>query len=359
MEYADIRGTYGNKNDDYKNSNNFSKDDGSDRMEYGDIRGTYDNVDNLDSDTRGYSNSDENVTRFNDTGYNSNDISDMNRSIRGDQKYGKNSYDDMRYQECSDDEDKVGCDTQDEVPPNHPHESYHGSSSDPEPSRDQVISAAPETLSDQAGSWYAKFANKKITEETIEAPSIQVDRDKDNEIADFHVDIKNKFPTERYDKKNSSPEMNTPTVDVDTREKDGLGGKRLYEEGNNRNSYTDLNNRNIKDNRYDRKMEMYYRAEDDTDSRVRDVQSSWDDSRERRGGQGSSRYSSTNPRDNYDDKSKEYDRDRSNTRGASNRMDNKDRDFTYDRQSSSGTVRRGSKESYHRLLLLKLIFSPN
>jgi hypothetical protein len=394
MDYDDIRGRYENDKDDYKCSNDFSKNEGINRMEYDDIRDRYDNVD-VDSDTRGYnsirySNSDENITRFNDTGYNSNDISDTNRSIRGDQEYSvMKGYDDSRYQEYSDDENNAGCDspdrgfqgsssdhisfndhidryqesvmnnTQDEVPFNHPHEGYHGSSSDQESSRDQVVSIAPETLSDKAGRWYAKFANKKIKEETIETPLIEGDEGEDIETVKLQVDMKKGFPTEGYNKKRPNTEIDIPNMqDIDTGEKDSLRGKRLYEEGNHRNSYTDVSNRNRKEhNRYDdRKMEMYYRAEDDTNSRVRDVQSSWNDSRERHGGQGISRYSSSNPSENYCDKNKECDRDRSYRRGASDRMDSRDRDFSYDRQSSSGNVRRGSGESYYRLLFLKLVF---
>jgi hypothetical protein len=314
--------------------------------------------------------------------------------MRGDQEYSvQNNYDDMRYEEYSanDEKDDVACNspdrvyqgssndhdsyndqitsyqecklnnTKDRIPSDHPHEGYQGSSSEQESFRDEVAPIAQETLSDKAGSWYAKFANKNTSkDEMSEAPLSDLDRENNNDRADVLVDRESEFPKERFDKKRPRTEIDViNSRDSNIDEKDSLRGKVQYEEGNSRDSYTSTNNKSRKGTAYnydDRKMELFYRADDDTNSRVRDVQSTWNDSRELHRGQGSSRYSSNNRNDNHYDTKKEYDRDRSYRRAASDRTDGRERDFSYASQSSFDDVRRGSSDSYHRLLLLNLYF---
>jgi hypothetical protein len=191
-----------------------------------------------------------------------------------------------------------------------------------------------------------------------EAPLIDLERENNYDSTDVRVDKERDFPKERFDKKRPRTEIDiTNSRDSNIDAKDSLRGKVLYEVGESRESYTGTNNKNKKETDYDyddRKMELYYRADDDTNSRVRDVQSTWNDSRELHRGQGSSRYSSNNRNDNHYDTNKEYDRDRSYRRTASDRTDGRGRDFSYASQSSFDDVRRGSSDSYHRLLLLNL-----
>jgi hypothetical protein len=402
LEYDDFRNRdYGNDSSssrmpyDHDDSNYFVKYDGSDRMKYDDTRGRYDDVNTRDGGAIAYdsircSNSDENMTRFDDIRYNDDDVSDTNRSMRGDQEYSvQNSYDDMRYQEYSanDEKDDVACNspdrvyqgsssdhdsyndqiasyqefnsTKDMIPSDHLHEGYQCSSSERESFRDEVAPIAQETLSDKAGIWYAKFANKNANKDVMnEAPLIDLERENNYDSTDVRVDKERDFPKERFDKKRPRTEIDiTNSRDSNIDAKDSLRGKVLYEVGESRESYTGTNNKNKKETDYDyddRKMELYYRADDDTNSRVRDVQSTWNDSRELHRGQGSSRYSSNNRNDNHYDTNKEYDRDRSYRRTASDRTDGRGRDFSYASQSSFDDVRRGSSDSYHRLLLLNL-----